>query len=66
VIEFVVAAGDLYLLASDGLMREVDDASIAAILGDASNLEETCAQLIRTANEAGGRDNITCVLVRAR
>jgi protein phosphatase len=66
VIEFVVAADDLYLLASDGLMREVDDASIAGILGDASNLEETCAQLIRTANEAGGRDNITCVLVRAR
>jgi protein phosphatase len=47
-------------------MREVDDTSIADILGDASNLEEACAQLIRTANEAGGRDNITCVLVRAR
>jgi serine/threonine protein phosphatase PrpC len=29
-------------------------------------LEETCAKLIRAANEAGGRDNITCVLARAR
>jgi PPM family protein phosphatase len=66
VIEFGVAADDLYLLASDGLMREVDDASIADILGDASDLEATCARLIRTANDAGGRDNITCVLVRAR
>jgi PPM family protein phosphatase len=61
-----VAPDDLYLLASDGLMREVDDDCIADILGDASDLEETCAELIKTANEAGGRDNITCVLVRAR
>ena len=66
VIEFVVTPGDLYLLASDGLMREVDDERIAAILRASGELEETCAQLIEAANEAGGRDNITCVLVRAR
>ena len=65
VIEFVVSTDDLYLLASDGLMREVDDETIAGILGDGSNLEETCARLIKSANEAGGRDNITCLLVRA-
>jgi PPM family protein phosphatase len=66
VIEFVVQPGDLYLLASDGLMREVDDVQIAEILRAPGELEETCAQLIAAANEAGGRDNITCVLVRAR
>ncbi|MGC2404256.1 MAG: Stp1/IreP family PP2C-type Ser/Thr phosphatase [Acidobacteriaceae bacterium] len=66
VIEFVVAARDLYLLASDGLMREVGDQQIAEILRDAGDLKKTCADLIWTANEAGGRDNITCVLVRAR
>jgi PPM family protein phosphatase len=66
VIEFVVAHGDLYLLASDGLMREVDDERIAGILRGSGELEQTCAQLIRAANEAGGRDNITCVLARAR
>ena len=66
VIEFAVAPGDLYLLASDGLMREVDDERIAGILRASEGLEETCAKLIRAANEAGGRDNITCVLARAR
>jgi protein phosphatase len=66
VIEFGVAAGDLYLLASDGLMREVADEEIADILRGAEELKKTCADLIWAANEAGGRDNITCVLVRAR
>jgi serine/threonine protein phosphatase PrpC len=66
VIEFAVIPGDLYLLASDGLMREVDDEQIAAILRASGNLEQTCAQLIEAANRAGGRDNITCVLARAR
>ncbi len=64
-IEFVVQPGDLYLLASDGLMREVDDEHIAQILRASRELEKACAQLIRAANDAGGRDNITCVLVRA-
>jgi PPM family protein phosphatase len=65
-IEFAVEPGDVYLLASDGLMREVDDARIAGILGKAGDLQQTCAQLIAAANEAGGHDNITCVLARAR
>ena len=65
-IEFVVISGDLYLLASDGLMREVNDERIAGILCAAGDLEKTLAQLIGAANQAGGHDNITCVLVRAR
>ena len=65
-IEFIVAPGDLYLLASDGLMREVDDEQIAGILLHSDDLKQTCAQLIGAANAAGGHDNITCVLVRAR
>jgi serine/threonine protein phosphatase PrpC len=66
VIDFVVAPADLYLLASDGLMREVDDERIASILRNAGDLQQTCAQLIEAANQAGGRDNITCLLVRGR
>jgi protein phosphatase len=66
VIEFAVLPGDLYLLASDGLMREVNDEHIAEILRTSGELEKTCAQLIEAANRAGGRDNITCLLVRAR
>ena len=65
-IEFVVMPGDLYLLASDGLMREVNDEQIAGMLRAAGDLEETLAQLIGAANEAGGHDNITCLIVRAR
>jgi serine/threonine protein phosphatase PrpC len=65
-IDFAVEPGDLYLLASDGLMREVDDEQIAGILDPSGDLEKMCAQLIAAANEAGGRDNITCVLARAR
>ncbi len=65
-LEFDVSAGDLYLLASDGLMREIDDGHIAKILCSAGDLAQTCAQLIQAANDAGGRDNITCILVRAR
>jgi PPM family protein phosphatase len=64
-IEFVVDPGDMFLLASDGLMREVDDERIAGILRAAGALERTCAQLIEAANNAGGHDNITCVVVRA-
>jgi protein phosphatase len=64
-IDFEVAPGDLYLLASDGLMREVNDEHIAGILNKPGKLEDTCSQLIAAANEAGGHDNITCVLVRA-
>ena len=63
--DFVVAPGDVYLLASDGLMREVPDEQIAAVLGQARDLHQACEHLISAANAAGGHDNITCLLVRA-
>jgi PPM family protein phosphatase len=44
----------------------VNDERIAGILRATGDLEKTLAQLIGAANEAGGHDNITCVLVRAR
>ncbi len=64
--------GDLYLLTSDGLMRELRDGEIAALLGSASlpaessgnaELEALCRKLIDEANRRGGGDNITCLLV---
>ena len=63
--------GDLYLLASDGLTRELDDAAIAGVLtGEIpkagavfEDLKRACRVLIDAANESGGRDNITAVLV---
>jgi serine/threonine protein phosphatase PrpC len=64
--ELPLQRDDLFLIASDGLTRELTDVEIGGILGGAgSDLQTVCAALIAAANAAGGRDNITCVLVRA-
>ena len=58
--------GDGLLLCSDGLTGMVSDENIGAILGDLSlTPEEACRRLVEAANENGGEDNITVVLVRA-
>lgn len=56
--------GDLFLLCSDGLIREVSDGGIEAILSNENALDEKCTELVNAANKAGGADNITCLLVR--
>lgn len=59
-----VHAGDRYLLCSDGLTHEIDDAAIKHIL--ANNPLETCAQqLIEAALSAGGRDNVSVIVIDA-
>ena len=57
-------AGDLFLLCSDGLTRELSDGQIQALLGIDQPLDELCTRLVNDAKRAGGHDNITCVLVR--
>jgi protein phosphatase len=57
--------GDLYLLCSDGLTRELSDPLIESLLRLELPLEELCVRLVNAANKAGGHDNITCLLVRA-
>ena len=61
--EISVRAGDRFLLCSDGLFNELDDDRIAAVLRRLEEPEEAARELVRLANEAGGRDNITVVLV---
>jgi len=58
-------AGDLFLLCSDGLTRELSDQLIETLLSKARPLQELCARLVDAAKKAGGHDNITCLLVRA-
>lgn len=58
------APGDTYLLCSDGLWGEVPDATIEAILQGTSDLEVACQRLVDAANAAGGRDNVTALLLR--
>ena len=56
---------DLYLLCSDGLTTVLDDHVIGGILSAGGPLPGMAQELISVANEAGGPDNITVVLVRA-
>jgi PPM family protein phosphatase len=56
--------GDQHLLCSDGLTEAVPDVTIAELLSANEDGEAACRSLIDAANEAGGPDNITVVLVR--
>jgi protein phosphatase len=56
--------GDIYLLCSDGLSRMVQDEELLATLEKVKDLEEANRVLIDKANQGGGRDNITAILVR--
>jgi protein phosphatase len=61
---FTARAGDVYLLCSDGLTTMVPEHQIKAVLGAHERLRDAGEALIAAANEAGGRDNITVLLVR--
>jgi len=56
--------GDQVLLCSDGLTETVEDAYIAELLSAGPDGHAACRSLIDAANDAGGPDNITVVLVR--
>ena len=67
VLEHDLQPGDLVMLCSDGLHGMVSDQEIAKILSSSpDSLEETSARLVDAANEAGGRDNVTVVLLRRK
>jgi protein phosphatase len=55
--------GDRFVLCSDGLFGEVDEDRIGSVLRRLADPQEAAAELVRLANEAGGRDNITVVVV---
>ena len=59
-------AGDLFLLCSDGLSDMIDDNAILAILSSSYSLEQKASNLIESAKEAGGKDNITVVLCQVK
>jgi protein phosphatase len=64
VTEITPAAGDRFLLCSDGLFSVVTDDVIQATLGRRDvSLEEICRTLVDAANERGGPDNITTLVL---
>jgi len=56
--------GDIYLLCSDGLNKMASDRQIQQILTEQRDLEAAVYGLIELANDAGGRDNVTVILVK--
>ena len=59
-----VASGDVLLLCSDGLHGLVPDETLRAVLGRELSPTATCEALIALALEAGGSDNVTCIVAR--
>jgi serine/threonine protein phosphatase PrpC len=64
--EHIVQIGDIYLMCSDGLSDMVDDAAIARIVAQEMTLEQKAARLIDSANDNGGRDNISVLMVEVQ
>jgi len=56
-------AGDRYLLTSDGLTKELETPSIAAIVAKATTPKEAAKALVAAALGHGGRDNVSVVIV---
>jgi len=64
VTEELVMEGDTILLCSDGLTRELSDQQIAGVLTSIDDPEEAADRLIELANQTGGGDNISAIVVR--
>jgi serine/threonine protein phosphatase PrpC len=61
--EVTVAAGDRLLLCSDGVFTVLSDDQIGEILGRRTELDSVCHALIQGANDGGGPDNVTAVVL---
>jgi protein phosphatase len=61
---FSARDGDVYLLCSDGLTTMLSEERILELLRASRTLRDAGERLVAAANEAGGRDNITVVLLR--
>lgn len=63
--DYPVQEDDIYLLCSDGLSDMLDDPGIERVLVECGkDLEQAARKLVDEANENGGRDNVSVVLVR--
>jgi protein phosphatase len=67
IVEDIVQAGDVYLMCSDGLTDVVPDEAIRLTLVESiKDLRKAAAQLVQLANDAGGPDNISVILIRTQ
>lgn len=56
--------GDAYILCSDGLSGMIEDLEILEVIQQSTDLNDACRRLVAMANEHGGEDNITALVVR--
>jgi protein phosphatase len=64
--EIEVRPGDVFLLCSDGLTGMVPEEEILRVVTQSNgDLQKACQRLIEEANERGGLDNVTAILVKA-
>jgi len=56
--------GDVYLLCSDGLSGMLSDDQILGVVDESGDTNDICRRLIQKANEHGGEDNITALVIR--
>lgn len=63
IFEYKYKSGDVLLLCSDGLNKMISDSDIFNIITSCEEPEKMCDCLIQAANDAGGRDNITVIVV---
>jgi protein phosphatase len=62
--QFDVEPGNKILLCSDGLWNMVDDTQLRKVMMQDLPPMDVCGQLVDLANEAGGQDNITAVIIQ--
>jgi PPM family protein phosphatase len=61
-----VASGDRFLVCSDGLTNELQDDEISRLVSEAPDLEAAAQALVDAAVAAGGRDNVTVIVVEMK
>ena len=66
ILQGEAAIGDVYLLCTDGLSKMVNDEELQQLLVDMKDPQATIDSMIKLANDKGGHDNITAVLVCVR
>ncbi len=66
VMGVIIEPGDVYLLCSDGLANMLEDREIHELVNSTSNFQDVPKRLVDMANERGGDDNITVIVVQVQ
>ncbi len=61
---YPILVGDVYIMCSDGLSGMIEDGGILKVMTNAKTIERAVAELVDTANRAGGTDNITTLVLQ--